>query len=403
MSVSKKRKLAQNFTRIFWVKALMHVKALNMVSTLFFLHRGISMTQIFYTSVIWSATQLLFEVPSSYMADKWGRKNTIILGVFFSFLFYVLLLFAYDVLVFYGAFICLAISYAFISGTDEALIYDTSKELGREKESLKKLGNLYSAQRLFKIFTPAIAVLIAKDLVDWQFTVLIGIDIIATVFAFIAAVRLTEANHHMDLEEKEAGIIHDAWKIIKGDRGLRLAILSRTFLFIPAFIIWRYAQKYFIDIGVSIVTVGFAWSGFQLLGFIASRMTTKIFPGRPLSTRINILNRIGFGILGILLFLVFVPIAPYLTLACYILFAAIEVSRWPLYGEYYNKRSKSFNRATTLSLSNYIKSVLDIPFLLIVAWGVAFSDTWPFVICIILGIISIACVIPIESKKARIV
>ncbi|MCD4705367.1 MFS transporter [bacterium] len=138
MDSIKKIKLEKNFSRMFWIQAFLNIRMISIVSTLFFLHRNLNLSQIFYLTIIWAITNLLFEIPSSYLADKLGRKKTIILGIIFALLFWVLLISAHSFLIFTIALFFAALQFTCFSGTTDALIYDTNKELGKESNSLKK-------------------------------------------------------------------------------------------------------------------------------------------------------------------------------------------------------------------------------------------------------------------------
>ncbi|PIU73708.1 hypothetical protein COS78_00900 [Candidatus Shapirobacteria bacterium CG06_land_8_20_14_3_00_40_12] len=76
--------LRRNFSLMFWLEALTEVKMINVVTAIFLVYRGISVAQIFYTTIVFSAVTLLTELPSSYLADKWGRKKVILLSLFFN-------------------------------------------------------------------------------------------------------------------------------------------------------------------------------------------------------------------------------------------------------------------------------------------------------------------------------
>ena len=91
---TRKIELKKNFSRMFWIQALMNVKVISVVSTLFYLHRGLTLSEIFYLTVVWAIVSLLFEIPSSYLADRWGRKKTILLGILLSLAHWVLFIFA---------------------------------------------------------------------------------------------------------------------------------------------------------------------------------------------------------------------------------------------------------------------------------------------------------------------
>jgi len=74
--------LKRNFSLMFWLEALTEVKMINVVTAIFLVYRGISVAQIFYTTIVFSVVTLLTELPSSYLADKWGRKKVILLSLF---------------------------------------------------------------------------------------------------------------------------------------------------------------------------------------------------------------------------------------------------------------------------------------------------------------------------------
>jgi len=49
----------------------------------FFESRGLSLAQVFYLQAIFAAFVVLFEVPSGYIADVFGRRNVLIAGSIF--------------------------------------------------------------------------------------------------------------------------------------------------------------------------------------------------------------------------------------------------------------------------------------------------------------------------------
>lgn len=87
---------------------------------------------IFSITMIASA---ILEFPTGLIADKIGRKNTVILGCINSLIYAIILAFSNS----YMGLICVAIfeglERAFFSGNNQAFIYDTLKEVGKESES----------------------------------------------------------------------------------------------------------------------------------------------------------------------------------------------------------------------------------------------------------------------------
>jgi MFS family permease len=389
MNSVREKKLEKNFSRLFWIQAFSTVRVFSIISVLLFLHRGLTLSQVFYLSIVWSIINLIFEIPSSYLADKWGRKKTIILGTAFNLIFFILLILARSFPIFILAYIFSALQFALFSGTIEALVYDTNKELNQESDSLKKLGNFHSARHLFKIITPIVAVLIAKDLQGYQFNIIILIDLIATITALIISFKLIEANHYIDVEKQEANIIKDAFKLIKKDWQLTRAILSRVIIFTAIFIMWRFHQKFFIDIDISIITLGIMGASINIIVFAFYQNIMKFVHSKNLTSKINILNYLVAFFLTLFVISTFMLTNKYWLLIIYGLIITTEVMRWPLYSELYNKKSFSFNRATTLSLSNFLKSILDIPLIFIASVLIGININYPFIFSLTLVIIVI--------------
>lgn len=387
MTKTAASKLTRNPKLLFWTKALKNVKVLSIVSALFYLHRGLSLSQIFYLSIVWAITNLVFEIPSSYMADKWGRKKTLFIGAV-SFLFYwVFLFFGANFWVFTLATFMFAFSFACFSGTDDALLYDTKKELNKEHETLDSFGKYYSAKRVFKVITPIIGAVIAKDLMEWQFQLIIGIDIFASVVGIILTLFLVEPPHYKEVKSEEADILLDAWNLLSSNKNLLKAILNRTLIFIASFITFRYYQKLFVDLGMAVIAIGIGWSIFQAIMFWLNQKITEVFKDYPLPRRIDFLNIIFTVSLGLFVAIYFTALGRYYILfILFVLAHVVETLRNPLFADMFNKNFKSFNRSTALSLSNFLKSVLDIPMIFFAGWLVGLDMIYPYIFATIVGV-----------------
>ncbi len=385
----RKKKLEKNFTTMFWVQALMNFKIINVIITLFYIHRGLSLGEIFFLSIIWSLVTLVSEIPSSYLADRWGRKKTLLLGICFALINWVVLLVADNLVIFACAVVFLALQYALFSGTDEALIYDTNKELGNHNDSLKRLSSYYSARSIFKILTPLISVFIAQDLVEGQFVTIICMDIVAVIISLILALRIIEPYHYMDVEKQEAGVFKDAVQLIKNNAYMIRGILSKTFVFIASFIIWRYHQDLLVNhLGLSVIVLGVAWTLYHGGVFLWEQYMTPRFYD-SIARSIDITNSIFFIISAITVGVVILTKNPFVVLISIMLLLFSERIRWSLYSQFFNNYSNSFNRATTISLSHFLKSILDLPLLFLAAILVEQNMTYPFFLTIILAFIVI--------------
>jgi MFS family permease len=110
------------------------------VEKLFFLSRGIDLTQIGLLLFLWSLMSLIFEVPSGVLADHWSRRKMLILsGVFFS-ACYITWIFSNYFIMFLFGFLLRTIGATLTSGTLQAYLYDFLKINNKEHNFEKTLG-----------------------------------------------------------------------------------------------------------------------------------------------------------------------------------------------------------------------------------------------------------------------
>ncbi len=370
-------RLRKNFVLMFWVNALTEVKVINVISTVFYIHRGLSLRAIFLTAIVFALANLLAEVPSSYLADKWGRKKMIIVSIVLSLVYWIINLFAHTEAQFLIGFAFFGLAFAFMSGTGEALIYDTKVALKEEGESLKSLGQYLSAQRIFKIITPLIAVLIASNLTERQYLAVLMIDIVANCLALLFSFRLTEPKHVMSVEKMEVGIFKDAFRSVFKDPLVGRLTIERTIILVSTFMLWRVQSGYFIQIGTPVIWLGLATSAYQGISFVMYRKSHQIFKG-SLNTALAGLNFSCLLFIGLYWLGAVFGFSWQVNLLIFCLMAVVEMARAPLYSELINKSGHGYSRATTLSMSSFTKSVLDIPLLFIAAWLSGFGYSYIF-------------------------
>lgn len=386
----RKNKLEKNFFKIFFINALLNVKMINIVVSLFYVYRSLRVADIFYLGVVYSVTVILSEVPSSYLADRFGRKRTIIMAAFFGFLHWVFFLTANSFLLFAVGTMFYALAESCMSGTDEAFVYDTNKELDNQSQSLQKLSRYFSSERFFKIFSAFLGAIIAKDLLDWQFNSIIMVDMVASLVAIIFAFTLIEPNHFMDVEKQEAGLIKDAYKILSRDRTLMFGILNKLFVLIGAHLCWAYATVLFVgNLGIPIITMGIVWSVYHFLVMGTNHFLHSLWPNQSEAVKINILSTI-FS-MALVLFLAnwfFFP-QKYILLIFYLMVEFIASIRQPIFSSIFNKQFYSYNRATTLSMANFVQHVFQVPLLLLTGWLVSVNIVYPYVVALALGLAAV--------------
>ena len=94
-------------------------------------HIGLSLAEILLVNVFFSGVNLLMEYPSGYVSDRLGYRRSLIIACMFGIAGWSVYLKAGSFWHVIGAEMLLGVCYAFISGSDTALLYETLKDGGR--------------------------------------------------------------------------------------------------------------------------------------------------------------------------------------------------------------------------------------------------------------------------------
>ena len=80
--------LKYNILKMYLLKGVVWFMLAMPIIVLFFQEHGLTLTEIMLLQSIYSLSVAFFEIPSGYMADLFGRKHTIVMSTFFSFMGY---------------------------------------------------------------------------------------------------------------------------------------------------------------------------------------------------------------------------------------------------------------------------------------------------------------------------
>ncbi len=380
--MTRAEQLARNPRLLFWAKVLSETKSLNAFITIFYLSRGLTVSQTVYLSALYAFVSILLEVPSGYLADRIGRKRTLLVGIACLMAAQGLYLGAHGFAAFSIAFIFLAASGACFSGTEEALLFDTLKEQGTEKTMTRHNSRYLSARNLPKIFIPAIGAFVAQDLLAWQIQTLICFDILMLVGAFLVLSRIVEPTHTVSVAQQERSIYRESLETLRAHRWLFYATINKVVPMTVGLMIWRVYQPYMTEHGATIVGLGALYIVMHTLMF-SLRWTVEWLEKRLGADRM--LN------LTLLLMIASMGLAMMTSNVWFLgtAFAGVFVIgsvREPLYAYWMNQHIASRSRATTLSHLNLLKSLGDIPVMLAAGWLTAFDARYAFFLGVILCI-----------------
>lgn len=318
------------------------------VAIFFYKERGLDLLQILMLESILALFIFLFEVPTGIFADKFGRKNSIVAGVAVFFVETVMMIFAKGFLMFAVIFALTGIAVTFMTGSVEALIYDALKEQNKAHLMKKVMGNYGSSSLMGKFIAPIIGAYIARDLLPFQFTVLVHLTLGAIVIAFVLSISLKDAEKKEIRPEAPSSLylFSEGLKLMRSNKYFMRIILLDIFTS-PFIFEFKYmSQQNFHNTGISVTTFGFAFGISLLLSALAKKYAHNFetFLGMK---RSMFLFTIMPGMLFISLAFIFRP--AWLIISFVLVRVSAEIAD-PLFSEYRNRHISSVNRATTISL-----------------------------------------------------
>ncbi len=208
----------------------------------FFLEKGLSQAEIFALQSIFSVAYLLWEIPSGFLADKFGRALSIKLSAPLAAVSMVAYGFSDHMWQFILCELCLAIANGLISGADVALLYDSLKADGKEQDFTKWKRRMDA----LGFASVAVAVPIAILLVSRVgVAATLVADGMLTFVGLLFVLRLHEPPvHSIELEQVEESAFKAAVKLLRNARARWLMILSAALSASTYFAFWLSAPYY---------------------------------------------------------------------------------------------------------------------------------------------------------------
>ncbi|MBT4384357.1 MFS transporter [Candidatus Peregrinibacteria bacterium] len=312
------------------------------VIVLFWQDNGLSLTQVMILQSLFSIILIAFEVPSGYLADVYGRKKTFT----WSAVFILSSVIAYSIgsgfLTFLISESLMAVGLSLLSGADSAFLYDTLKQLGREKE----YKQIWGKRIFYGVFLMAILNLLGGWLASYELRYIWYAAIIPTLLMLLMSFTLHEPERSKLIYKK--GYLHTLRTIIHEEilnkPKLKWLIIYTgiTFSFFHG-AFWFY-QPIFEITGVEIVYYGAIFAGFNVVSGLVSRYAYRIesFMGKKLTLiSLTVLSGLGIILMSRILFL--------FTFLFILLHQFVRGMYHVVVSDYINELTDSSIRATVLS------------------------------------------------------
>jgi len=312
---------------------------------------GLTLSQILFLQGMFSLATLLMEYPSGYLSDRWGYRFSLnlasVIGIA-GWIAYTLANTFWGVL---GAEILLGISFAFISGSDTALLYETLRYQGKEE-----LYTFYDGRMTgFAQAGEALGAIFAGTL--YQITPLLPFMVQIGVWCCASLITLRLEETPVEDTPLVTSHLSEAWQTVRyalqDNRHLRHTMLVTTLLGIASFYPVWLIQPYMQQTGVPLPWFGPIWAGANLTVAIFSTFSHRLrFQWGDRGAMILFLILIVSGYLGLGLY------AGVWGFLFYYLLTAMRGLQGPLLRQHIQLAGSRRNRASLLSLKSFLFRLL---------------------------------------------
>ena len=333
--------LKHNIIKLYLLKAVKWFMIVMPIIVLFFESKGLSLTQIMILQGTYSLFVALFEIPSGFFADIYGRKNSLVIGSIFLFLGYLIFSFFSGFNEFLFAEILLGIGGSLISGADSAILYDTLLEIKEEDEYTKIEGRTYAIGN----FSEGIAGVLGGFLAMTSINMPVYIQTIVMFLSIPIAMTLVEPKSSYKLAKSFSSIITVVKDTFIYQRKLRWYIVYSSSMGIATLSIAWFVQPFLMEIDTPIIYYGIIWAFLNFTAGITSYYS-YLYNNHNLLIYISLIMITSLILLGFNI--------SYYGLIFIILIYLLRGIITPKLRHLININSTSERRATVLSLRSFV-------------------------------------------------
>jgi MFS family permease len=350
---------------------------------LYLIYKGLSLWQIGLVEGVYHLTSFLFELPTGAFADLLGRKRSILIGRICSALSSILCLFGFQIWHFAVAFAISAVGQNMNSGSEEALIYDSMKQLGQEDRYIKVNSRLNVIIEIAQGFATVIGGIISEYSFSWCYITSVIVALLALMPAFLfTEPKLTADTVHSNAfsQIKEHFII--SYQLIRQEAKLRNILIYYPLLFTFHTVVFFYGQEFFSSLGLNKIEISMIMLLAGLISILGAMSSERLLVRFGSRTKYLAAYAMGFGI---------IIMSQHSLILSILAFALVNYAnsiQYPIQSVEVNKLIPSGQRATIISVTSMIFSILM--FIIFPICGYLADSSNLHLVFLVLGVLLIA-------------
>lgn len=316
--------------------------------------RGLTLGQVTLIDVPFWLSIIALQIPAAAIADRWGRKPTLVAAACAFSVAVTLFGLAPSFGLILVSYLIWGIGFSLLFGTESAFLYDTLKALGREEDYARQYGRAWGLVTAAALAGTLLgAPLASATSLSLPIVLSGGIAFLAV----LAAATFTEptrerARHHLTYGQ----VIGESFDIVRRRPAVRYSVLFYGLITVgsiaPVFFFQVFLREH--DIGVG--EVGLWQTPARIAGILGAVGAYRIVAAMGERRTFYLMPAVLFGSYALLALWDSV----YAQVAFPLMNMMVFLSQ-PAITDYLNRRVPSEQRATVLSLTNLIRALVLVP------------------------------------------
>jgi len=348
---------------------------------------GITFGQVMILQAIFTFSMFLFEVPTGVIADKFGRKTSLIFSGLVIGIAVIIYASYANFWIFALAEVLFGIGSTLASGADSALLYDSLKQMNKEKDSKKIFNRVESIGLLGILISAPIGSLVAS-----QYGLPSAMTLTAIPMFLAVLVGITFKEPPTGVKKEHTSyfkILKSGMKYFKDHKILKILTFDYvSIMTLSFFMIWVY-QVILKNLNFPLEYYGFVHAGIVLFEIAILNSAIKIEGMIKSKKRYILFSSLLVGVCYIILAF---SVNIYLAIISMFLIGGFGLTLKPLFYSYMNKYIESDKRATVLSAVSMSRSIFaaitNIIFGYLVDWNIKYTLIGIGIITIFFALIS---------------
>ena len=353
MNVQEESFVVANIRRMFMMRVFLVSATIPVpIIALFWQQNGLTVRDIAVLQGVFSLGVAVLEGPSGYLADRIGRKVTLVGGALCLMLSLGIYCISHTIGPFIAAEVLMALGMSLVTGTDQAFVYETLQVTDSGHKYLKVWGSMAALDLVSATSGSILGGFLAKS---WG----LRTPLYAAFVGFLIMVFVTitlknvpkKAGGKIGIDEPFLSVL---WKTVIKSQEVRWLLLISALITGCAQVGYIYAQPYMKAIGVPTDWFGVVYAVFYLSGALVAALAHKV------EERVKVVGLTSSLIISTssLLLLIAFTKSVVAGIVLHVFLNMVKAATEVFFSKYLNEATSAAVRATTHSVRNMTHRII---------------------------------------------